>query len=226
MHLSTSTAQLRISLTLQNKTENWREPEILTILNAEKAKYKWSITRKAAMAAEMAVESTAQETDLTEDSQVKVEHSEATAQEDHSVKAEIAQEEHLERAATVLEDHLEKAQKEKASAEIVQEDRSVRTLSVQEEHSEIIQREEASEATVREDHSARTQREASIQIVQEDHSVRTLTVQEDHLVRTLREEASVEESQQEEAVSTQQRRASTRRISAISAMRMRAESTR
>ena len=132
------------------------------------------------MAAEMAVESTAQETDLTEDSQAKAEHSEATVREDHSVKAETVREGHSERAEIVQEDRLEKAQKEEASAENVQEDHSEKTLSAQEEHS----------------------------------------------VRILREEASAEESRLEEAASTQRRRASTRRISTISVMRMRAESTR
>ena len=103
------------------------------------------------MAAEMAVEITVQETVLTEDRQAKVEHSEATVQEDH-----------LERAETVQEDRL-----------------------------------------------------ARVEIVQEDLSE-----------RILREEASVIENLQETEVSTLQKRASTRRISIISAMKMRAESTR
>ncbi len=173
------------------------------------------------MAAEMAVESTAQETDLTEDSQVKEEHLEASVLEGHSVKA----------------------QKEEALAEIVQEDRSVKedhsvkTLSAQEEHLVRIQKEEALEETVQEDlsektpsvqedHSARVLREEVLEVtVLEDLSEKTPSVQEDHSARVLKEEDSVEESQLEE-VSTQQRRASTRAISTISVMRRKAESTR
>ena len=75
------------------------------------------------MAAEMAVESTAQEM-------------ETTVQEGRSVRAEIAQ-----------EDHLEKAQKEEALAETVQEEHLERTLSVQEDRSVKVLREEASAAT-------------------------------------------------------------------------------
>ena len=79
------------------------------------------------MAAEMAVEITVQETDLTEDSQAKVEHLVETVQEDHSAK----------------EDHSVRVQKEEALVVIVREDRSERTLTVQEDHSVKIQREEA-----------------------------------------------------------------------------------
>ena len=227
MHLNSSTERLRIFLTLHNKTENWREPEILTILNAEKAKNKWSTTRKAAMAAEMAVESTAQETDLTEDSQAKVEHSEATVQEDHSVKEDHSvRENHSVKAVSVQEDHLERVQREEASAEIAQEELSEKTLSVQEEHLAKIQREEASAIALATTQSAQEDRSEKTLSAQEEHSARIQSVQEDLLVRILREEASAEESQPEEAVSTQQRRASTRRISTISVMRTRAESTR
>ena len=167
------------------------------------------------MAAEMAVESTAQETDLTEDSQQRAGHSEETAQEDHLVKA----------------------QKEEASAEIVQEDLLERILSAQEEHSERIQKEGALVETVQEDHSERTlsvqedhlvkaqKEEVSAEIVQEEHSERTLSVQEEHSERVLKEEDSAEENQPEE-VSTQQRKASTRATSTISVMRRKAESTK
>ena len=98
------------------------------------------------MAAETAVEITAQETALTEDRQAKAEHSEATVQEDHS-----------ERALTVREDHLEKAQKDHVDHSVkVQKDHadhSVKTASVQEEASAKVQREDHSET---ESHSAVT----------------------------------------------------------------------
>jgi len=155
------------------------------------------------MAAETAVEITAQETALTEDRQAKAEHSEAT----------------------VLEGRLETTLKEEASAEIVLEEASARILReealaeiVQEEHSVRILREEASAVTVQEDHSERT--------LKEDHSEKI--VQEEALARTLKEEALAEESQlpAAEVDSILQRRASTRRISTISVTRTKAASTR
>ena len=173
------------------------------------------------MAAEMAVEITAQETALTEDRQAKVEHSEATVQEGRLARAEIVQEDLSEKIlrgealeATVREDHSERILKGEASAATVQEDHLAKVL-----------KEEASVRIVQE--------EVSAKIVQEEHSETTLKkevseaiVQGDHSVKILREEVSAIEDLQETEVSTQQKRASTRRISIISAMRMRAESTR
>jgi hypothetical protein len=164
------------------------------------------------MAAEMAVEIMAQETALTEDSQAKVEHSAAIAQEDHSVRAEIVREDHSAKVQIAQEDRLERTLREEALAEIVLEEALVRT-----------QREEASAATVQEDHSVKTQS------VQEDSSVRAEIVQENHSARIQREEALAETEDHllaAEAASTQLRRASTRRISITSVTRMRAESTR
>ena len=166
------------------------------------------------MAAETAVEITAQETALTEDRQAKAEHSEATVQEGRLERAEIVLEERSETtlkeeasAVTVQEEALEKTQREEALEEIVQEEASVK-----------IQREEASAATVQEDHSERT--------LKEDHSEKI--VQEEALVRTPKEEALAEGSQlpAAEVDSTLQRRASTRRISTISVTRTKAASTR
>ncbi len=166
------------------------------------------------MAAETAVEITAQETALTEDRQAKAEHSEATVQEGRLERAEIVLEERSETtlkeeasAVTVLEEVSVRILREEALAEIVQEDHSVRIL-----------REEASAATVLEDHSERT--------LKEDHSEKI--VQEEALVRTPKEEALAEESQlpAAEVDSILQRRASTRRISTISVTRTKAASTR
>ena len=69
------------------------------------------------MAAETAVEITAQETALTEDRQAKAEHSEATVQEGR-----------LERAEIVLEEALVKIQREEVSETTVQEEALARTL--------------------------------------------------------------------------------------------------
>ena len=156
------------------------------------------------MAAETAVEITAQETVLTEDRQEKAGHS-------------------------VLEEHSEKVPREEASEETVLEDRSERTASVLEGRSEKIQKEELLAETVREDLSVIIQREeASAATVREDRSEKTLSVQEGHSEITQREGASEEESllRAAEADSTLQRRASTRRTSTISATRRKAESTR
>ena len=148
------------------------------------------------MAAETAVEITAQETALTEDRQAKAEHSEATVQEGR-----------LERAEIVLEEVSVRILREEALAEIVQEEHSVRILReealaeiVQEEASVKIQREEVSETTVQEDHSERTLKEEA-----------------------LAEESQLPAA---EVDSTLQKRASTRRISTISVTRTKAASTR
>ena len=155
------------------------------------------------MAAEMAVEITAQEEIQTEDHH-------QTVQEDHSaVDHLIVQEDHLVRvmreeatAATVQEEHLEKVVTDH------REEPSVKVVTVQEDHSERAE-------TDQEDHVS----------VATDQQV--ATVQEEATARVLREEHSVTVHREEHSVTVHSREdLQAEGISTTSATRTRAESAR
>jgi hypothetical protein len=155
------------------KEISWREPGIFinNFNNCREANYKWKTTEEAAMAAEMAVESTAQEEIQTEDRHQTVleDHLEAdhqTAREDHS---ERTLREEVSEVTVRREELMVRTPKEEASVETVhKEDHSERSLT-ERGHMERIRREGVLEATVLEDHVSETgQREQNVR--REGHS--------------------------------------------------------
>ena len=216
-------------MTAEAGKQNWREPDIYKQFNSREGIIQWKTTEEAAMAADLkAVGSTA--ADQEEHSTRVAKEDRLTATESHSERESHLVTDHVEvsvrvarghaeasvktisavkesRSATDRADHSQRAARESRSA--VREEASVKA----EKEDRSVERERAS--AVRGNHSATDHAEASARVAREDHSMvkeRASAVTGSHSAE--REEASV------------QRRASTRRISTISVMRTRAESTR
>ena len=117
----------------------------------------------------------------------------------------------LEKTARDLEGHSERAQREGASDQTDLEGHSVRTAKDQENRSEKV-------STDREDHLVKITKGHA------DPLEKTTTGQEGHSERVMKEE--VLETEDQEVSRIPQERASTRKISTISATRTKAESTR
>ena len=128
------------------------------------------------MAAEMAVESTAQEM-------------ETTVQEGRSVRAEIAQEDHSE--ITLREEAASAATVQDVRSvrvQIVQDVHSARVLTVQEDHSERVTREELTEIVRREGLTAKVEKDHREELMEKAETVhreglmvKAETVREDHV---------------------------------------------
>ena len=166
------------------------------------------------MAAEMAVESTAQEEIQTEDRH-------QTVREDHLAVDH----------QTVLEEASERVTREEATAATVQEELTVRVATVHREEptvkAETVHREElmARAETGQEDHVSvvtgqqeqTVQEEATARVLREEHTVE-IAHREEHMATVLKEEVTATALSREDLQEE--------RISATSAARRRAESAR
>ena len=217
---------------------NWREPDIYKQFNSREGIIKWKTTEEAAMAADLkAVGSTA--ADQEEHSQKVVKNVHLTATESRmekdltevSAKAEkenLSETDHAEASVKAEKENHSATDLAEALAKVVRENHS----PVREDHLKDVRKEEASVKAEKEGHSETDHAEALAKVVREsrletDHAeVSAKVVRENHSQE--REGHSVEtgkDSAEREDLS-EPRRASTRRISTISATRMRVASTR
>ena len=201
-------------MTAEAGKQNWREPDIYKQFNSREGIIQWKTTEEAAMAADLkAVGSTA--ADQEEHSTRVAKEDRLTATESHSEKESHLVKDHVEVSVRVARGHAE------ASVTTISAVKESRSATGRADHfqraaieSRSMVREEVSVRAEKEDRSATDHAEASVKAEKEDRSMakeRASAVTGSH---SARREASA------------QRRASTRRISTISVMRMRAESTR